>query len=60
MTQASDTLSEGKRIFNFHPDEPFESIGQLLEYARKNLHYKHYDTACNIYIKYLARYIDGQ
>lgn len=52
-------LIYGRRIFNFHPEEPFDSIGDLLEVAWKaNHHPYYYQAGAADLAEYMARVID--
>lgn len=54
-------MQYAKEIFNFHPDEEFASLTELLGGAGKNLRYnKHYQHACTMLAQNMALYIDKQ
>ncbi len=54
-----ELIDYAKSVFNFHPDEKFESLEHILEAAKKNIgsheHYLH-GTACLVEV--LVRYAD--
>lgn len=52
----SEIIEIGKRIFNFHPNEPFASVEQILE---KSDSYS-YPISHALYAWHLARFIDKQ
>lgn len=54
----SEAIDYGKKIFNFHPDEPFASCQEVLDTARKNMRSIYYDQGAAIYAEYLAYKID--
>lgn len=54
-----ELLDIGKKIFMFHPDEPFTSVAELLGTARGAIKMRqHYDHAAVLYAEHLARFAD--
>ena len=54
-----ELLDHGKKIFNFHPDADFSSIGELLDAGVKATgQYKYYEMCLSHYAEYLAKYCD--
>ncbi len=54
-----EMIERGKRIFNFHPDEDFYSVGQVLQTARKNMGiHGSYECGAALYAETLAKYLD--
>lgn len=56
--QYKELIEFGVRLFNFHPDSKFESIGDLLKTARKNCSFLNYVHTCAAYTEYLAKHVD--
>lgn len=53
-----ELLQFGAKTFNFHPDEPFTSVEQILETARKNFSNGAYECGAALLAERLARYCD--
>lgn len=53
-----ELMARGKMIFNFHPDQPFESVGHLLDIARRNRRRDFYEQAAAVYAEALAKFAD--
>ena len=53
-----ELLDRGIKTFGFHPDEPFKSVYQILETARKTLSYQQYNYAVAVFANAMAIYCD--
>ena len=54
-----EILGIGKTIFNFHPDEDFESVEDILTHAKKVIKSSlSYEIAASVYADHMSEYID--
>jgi len=59
MRSRDDLLAIGKKVFNYHPGESFDSIRQLLDSAKRDMrNRKYYEQGAALFAEYLAQELD--